>query len=324
MRAITYATFGKPSEVLEVSDIALPEPKGNEVRIKTLLATIHNHDLVTISGNYGFKPTLPAQAGTEAVGIIDAVGQDIKHLQVGQRVVASTPGTWAEYFIAPAAIVVPIPDAIDDATAAQLLAMPMSALLLLEFANVQSGQWIIQNGANGAVGRLVEQISHIQGFNVINLVRSASSADALKQLGAKHVITTDAPDWKKSVKAAVGDHPIQVGIDSVGGTASQDVLSLLAENSQLITFGSMSGQPMQLHSSLIIFKNIVVKGFWGGKIFAALGTPEQKRVITTIIQWVAKGQLSLQTEEIFKFEQIKDAVNANYRANRTGKILLKP
>jgi len=81
---------------------------------------------------------------------------------------------------------------------------------------------------------------------------------------------------------------------------------------------------MQLHSSLIIFKNIVVKGFWGGKIFASLGTPEQKRVITTIIQWVAKGQLSLQTEEIFTFEQIKDAVNANYRANRTGKILLKP
>jgi len=209
MRAITYATFGKPSEVLEVSDIALPEPKGNEVRIKTLLATIHNHDLVTISGNYGFKPTLPAQAGTEAVGIIDAVGQDIKHLQVGQRVVASTPGTWAEYFIAPAAIVVPIPDAIDDATAAQLLAMPMSALLLLEFANVQSGQWIIQNGANGAVGRLVEQISHIQGFNVINLVRSASSADALKQLGAKHVITTDAPDWKKPSKPQLAIIPFR-------------------------------------------------------------------------------------------------------------------
>ncbi len=324
MRAITYATFGKPNEVLELSDIATPEPKDHEVRIKTLLATIHNHDLVTISGKYGFKPALPAQAGTEAVGIIDAIGSDVKHLQVGQRVMASATGTWAEYFIATAATVVPLPDLIDNTSAAQLLAMPMSALLLLELAHVQPGQWLIQNGANGAVGKLIEQISQIQGFSVINLVRRAASIDELKKLGAKYVIATDTPDWKKAVKAYSADHPLIVGIDAVGGESSQDLLSLLAENSQLISYGAMSGQPMQLSSSPIIFKNITVKGFWGGKIFTALSNTEKMRVVSTIVQYVAKGQLTLQAEEIFKFEQIKDAVNANYRVNRKGKILLKP
>jgi NADPH2:quinone reductase len=324
MRAITYTKFGKPNEVLELSDIAIPEPKDHEVRIKTILATIHNHDLVTISGKYGFKPTLPAQAGTEAVGIIDAIGNAVKHLQVGQRVMATTTGTWAEFFIVSAATVVPLPDGIDDASAAQLLAMPMSALLLLEQAQIQSGQWVIQNGANGAVGKLIEQISPIQDFNVINLVRRESSIDELKKLGAKYVVATDAPDWKKTVKALIADQALIVGIDAVGGESSQDLLSLLAENGKLISYGAMSGQSMQLSSSLIIFKNISITGFWGGKIFSALSAPEQMRVVSTIVQYVAKGQLTLQTEEIFKFEQIKDAVNANYRINRKGKILLQP
>jgi NADPH2:quinone reductase len=200
MRAITYTKFGKPSEVLELSDLEIPEPKAHEVRIKTILATIHNHDLVTISGKYGFKPALPAQAGTEAVGIIDAIGNEVKHLQVGQRVMATTSGTWADFFIASAATVVPLPDLIDDASAAQLIAMPMSALLLIEQAKIKSEQWLIQNAANGAVGKLIEQISQIQGFNVINLVRRESSIDELKTLGAKYVIATDITDWKKAVK----------------------------------------------------------------------------------------------------------------------------
>jgi NADPH2:quinone reductase len=110
----------------------------------------------------------------------------------------------------------------------------------------------------------------------------------------------------------------------VGGESSQDLLSLLGENAQLISYGAMSGQSMQLNSSLVIFKNISITGFWGGKIFSGLSASEQMRVVTDIVQYVAKGQLTLQTEEVFKFEQIKDAVNANYRTNRKGKILLKP
>jgi NADPH2:quinone reductase len=324
MRAITYTKFGKPSEVLELSDLEIPEPKAHEVRIKTILATIHNHDLVTISGKYGFKPALPAQAGTEAVGIIDAIGNEVKHLQVGQRVMATTSGTWADFFIASAATVVPLPDLIDDASAAQLIAMPMSALLLIEQAKIKSEQWLIQNAANGAVGKLIEQISQIQGFNVINLVRRESSIDELKKLGAKYVIATDITDWKKAVKTLCANHPIIVGVDAVGGESSQDLLSLLGENAQLISYGAMSGQSMQLNSSLVIFKNISITGFWGGKIFSGLSASEQMRVVTDIVQYVAKGQLTLQTEEVFKFEQIKDAVNANYRTNRKGKILLKP
>ena len=86
MRSATYNEFGKPSEVLSITDSPTPEPKNNEVRIKTILSSIHNHDIVTIKGEYGHKPVLPATGGSEAVGTIDALGKDVKDFEQGQRV----------------------------------------------------------------------------------------------------------------------------------------------------------------------------------------------------------------------------------------------
>ena len=103
MRSASYNAFGKPSEVLSITDSPMPEPSPNEVRIKTILASIHNHDLITVKGQYGDKPDLPATAGSEALGVIDAVGENVKGFSVGDRVAAaSVQGTWAEYFTAPA------------------------------------------------------------------------------------------------------------------------------------------------------------------------------------------------------------------------------
>lgn len=148
MRALTHATFGEATDVLEVTELPLPEPGPGEVRVRTVLATIHNHDLWTIRGTYGYKPDLPAASGTEAVGVVDALGEGVTTLQVGQRVVAGSFGVWAEYFVAKAAGLVPVPDGISDETAAQLVAMPFSALSLLDYLDVSPGDWIVQNTAS--------------------------------------------------------------------------------------------------------------------------------------------------------------------------------
>ena len=176
MRSATYDHFGKPTEVLSIGDRPTPEPKANEVRVKTILASIHNHDLLTIRGQYGFKPEMPAIGGSEAVGIIDAVGSDVKNLKVGQRVAAaSVQATWAEYFVAVEDMVFPMPDSLDDEMAAQLIAMPLSALMLIEFLELKSGQWVIHNAANGAVGKSLAMLSAARGINTINVVRSGDA-----------------------------------------------------------------------------------------------------------------------------------------------------
>ena len=97
MRSAIHTTFGEPADVLELGDRQVPQPGAGEVRIKTSLAPIHNHDLWTIRGRYGYKPELPAIGGSEAVGIVDALGEGVEGATVGQRVaVASAHGTWAE------------------------------------------------------------------------------------------------------------------------------------------------------------------------------------------------------------------------------------
>ena len=128
MRSAFHHEFGEPADVLVVGDGPVPQPAPGEVRIRMLLAPIHNHDLWTIRGQYGYKPALPAIGGSEGLGLIDAIGEGVEGLAVGQRVAtASGRGTWAEAFVAPAKMVIPMPDAIPDELAAQLIAMPLSA-----------------------------------------------------------------------------------------------------------------------------------------------------------------------------------------------------
>ena len=326
MRSATYNEFGKPSEVLNVTDSPTPEPKDNEVRIKTILSSIHNHDIVTIKGEYGNKPELPATGGSEAVGTIDALGKDVKGFEKGQRVVVSgVSGTWAEYFIAPAQSIIPIPDAIDDEMAAQLIAMPMSALLLIEFLNIEPGQWIIQNAANGAVGESMAMLGPQRHIHTINLVRSKESEQELIELGiTENNVVTDNDDWKEQVKKIVGDTPIKGAVDAVGGKSGGELISLLGKHGAMASLGSVSGEPLMINPSHLIFNLTQVKGFWASDLMQSMSADDMQRLTKELIESAASGTFKLPTGGIYDLADIQKAVSADVQSGKKGKILIKP
>ena len=325
MRSATYDHFGKPTEVLSIGDRPTPEPKANEVRVKTILASIHNHDLLTIRGQYGFKPEMPAIGGSEAVGIIDAVGSDVKNLKVGQRVAAaSVQATWAEYFVAVEDMVFPMPDSLDDEMAAQLIAMPLSALMLIEFLELKSGQWVIHNAANGAVGKSLAMLAAARGINTINVVRSGGAIKELEALGIKHNINTSDDDWKDQVKAILSDEKINAAVDSIGGESSNDLLALLGHGGTLASFGIMSGKPMVLNPTHIIFKQATIKGFWGSKISQEMSVENKQRLVDELIERANNGNLKLPVEATFDLADILKAVDGKMQSEKNGKVLLKP
>ncbi|WP_413520213.1 zinc-binding dehydrogenase [Psychrobacter glacincola] len=325
MYSATYDHFGKPAEVLSLGDRPTPEPKADEVRVKTILASIHNHDLLTIRGQYGFKPEMPAIGGSEAVGIIDAVGDDVTDLKVGQRVAAaSVQATWAEYFVASKDMVFPVPDSLDDEMAAQLVAMPLSALMLIEFLEMKSGQWIIHNAANGAVGKSLAMLAAARGVKTINLVRSADSIDELEVLDIKNNINTSDDNWKEQVKLIIGNDKISAAVDSVGGEASGDLLSLLGHGGVFAVFGAMSGKPMMLNPTDIIFKQATLKGFWGSKISQEMSVENKQRLVAELIDRAVDGKLKLPVEAVFNLADILKAVDGKIQAEKKGKVLLKP
>ncbi|MFD6356909.1 zinc-binding dehydrogenase [Nocardia tengchongensis] len=323
MRAVVIEQFGEPKDVLTVAERPVPEPGPGEVRIATTLAPIHNHDLAIIRGIYGYRPELPAVPGTEAVGRIDALGTGVTGLEVGQRVtVSGVQGAWAEYFVAKAGGVVPVPDSVSDATASQLLAMPLSALMLLEDLNVEAGQWITINAANGAVGRLLNLLARARGVHVLNLVRSAAAAKSLRELGFEPVLDTESDDWQQRAAELTGGEPIVRAVDQVSGPAANDLLSLLGPRGELVTFGALSGQPMLLNPGPIIFKQAVVKGFWGSKRAEEIGGEERRRLITELVTLAAQGVLDLTVETAYPLEEAAEAAAASERPGRNAKIAL--
>ena len=325
MRSATYDHFGKPTEVLSIGDRPTPEPKANEVRVKTVLASIHNHDLLTIRGQYGFKPEMPAIGCSEAVGIIDAVGSDVKNLKVGQRVAAaSVQATWAEYFVAVEDMVFPMPDSLDDEMAAQLIAMPLSALMLLEFLDLQAGQWVIQNAANGAVGKSLAMLAAARGVKTINVVRSSDAIAELEAIGVKHNINTEEDNWKDQIKLIIADDKISAAVDSVGGEDSGSLLSLLGHGGTFAVFGAMSGKPMMLNPTDMIFKQATLKGFWGSKLSQEMSVENKQRLVDELIDRAVSGQLKLPVEATFDLADILKAVDGKMQSDKKGKVLLKP
>jgi len=325
MRALIHHQFGDPAEVLAVENVETPEPGAGEVRVRTLLSPIHNHDLWTIRGTYGFKPELPARAGTEAVGVVDALGADVTTLSVGQRVATGgTFGVWAEYFVAKAATLIPVDDSLSDEVAAQLVSMPFSAISLLDTLELGEGDWFVQNAANGAVGRLVAQLAVARGVNVVGLVRKAARVDELAEQGIGNVVATDSEGWEDRVREITGGAPITTALDSVGGSASGELASLLAENGTLIVFGAMNSPVMEIPSGGIIFKNLTVKGFWGSKVSSAMEPAKRGALFGELATRIAEGALTLPVEAIYPFDEAKTASAANFVEGRAGKVLLRP
>jgi NADPH:quinone reductase-like Zn-dependent oxidoreductase len=325
MRSAVHKVYGDPAEVLELIDMPRPEPAPKQVRVKTSLAAIHNHDLWTVRGGYGVKPPLPAIAGSEAVGIVDALGEGVDAALLGTRVVsAGIRGAWAEYFVAPAASLLPVPDRIPDETAAQLIAMPFSAIVLVDDLNVQKGDWIAQNAANGAVGKMVAALATSKGVNVINLVRRDEGVGELSAAGIANAVSTADPGWKKKVRALLGDGVLKAAVDSVGGSATQDLAEILSENGTIVSFGSMTGEPMQVSSGTMIFKQLTLKGFWLTPRSATMPPEKRQALMGDLVKHVMAGTLKLSTEAVLDLADIKQAVARSLSPGKAGKVLLRP
>ncbi|KRA23693.1 hypothetical protein ASD65_04070 [Microbacterium sp. Root61] len=324
MRALIHNSFGEATEVLEIAERPLPEPGPGQVRVRTVLSPIHNHDLWTIRGTYGFKPELPAASGTEAVGIVDALGEGVETLQVGQRVATGgTFGVWSEYFVAKAAALIPVPDAVSDETAAQLISMPFSALSLLEFLDVKPGDWIVQNTANGAVGKLVAQFAAGRGVRVLGLVRRDAGIEELAALGIRDIVSTESADWRERAAEILGDATPVAAVDSIAGESAGELLSLLGEGGTLVSFGAMGTGVLQLASSDLIFKQTTVKGFWGSRVSQTMDAAQRGRLFGELVQRIASGEVKVPVEAVFPFEEARAAAAANATPGRAGKILLR-
>ncbi len=324
MYTAVFDAFGTPAEVMKHTKTAIPEPGLGEVRCKLVLSPIHNHDLLIIRGMYGFKPTLPYIGGSEALAIVDKLGEGVTGLAIGDRIVAAgISSAWAEYFIANAKSVVPIPEALPDEIAAQLVAMPVSAMMALNKLKPGANEWIIVNAANGAVGKTIAQIAVSRGIRVACLVTRAAAKQDLENCGASDIFITTDSNWRDSLADAIGNDRVAGGIDMIGGTLAGEMLHLISAGGLLLSFGNMSNKPMQVEPADLIYKEITIKGFWGTKESERTSADEMRTMVSELIQLGLSNQLKLPVAEIFPLNRIAEAVAASDQ-KRNGKIMIRP
>jgi NADPH:quinone reductase-like Zn-dependent oxidoreductase len=242
MQSVVADSVGEPAEVLHLQTRPIPEPGPGQVRIRVTAVPVHASDLHTIRGRYGFTPEFPAVPGIESVGVIDELGSDTDGLAVGQRVITvGVTGTWQEYVVADVGRVLPVPAGMSDSTAAQLLANPLTAVILTgDELDVRPGEWLLQTAAGSTVGQSVIQLGVHFGFKTLNVVRRRSAVEDILAMGGTAVICTEDEDLRERVVDIAGPDGVSKAIDCVSGQVGADVSRALAPHGELIVYGALS------------------------------------------------------------------------------------
>ena len=308
----------------EAAELPAQVPAGM-ARVAVLAAPINPSDVLTITGEYGLLPPLPAIGGNEGVGRVLALGDGAGGLAEGDLVLLPVGiGTWRSHLDAPAKALVPLPHDVDPVQLSMLAVNPPTALLMLrEFVDLQPGDWVIQNGANSAVGGYLVQLAKARGLNVVNVVRRASAIEAVQASGGEHVVV-DAEDLPQRIKAIVGEAPVRLAVDCVGGASTEHLARCLADGATLVNYGAMSGERCAVSPRFLIFRDLRLRGFWLSRWFKE-STPEARRaVFAELAARIADGTLSANVQATYGLEHVREAVAAAAEGARTGKIILEP
>lgn len=320
-----YQTRGPvPQDVIEAVEFELPAVAAGQALVKVLAAPINPSDVLTLTGEYGMLPPLPAIGGNEGVGEVLEVAADVTGLKPGQTVLLPVGcGTWRTHLIAEAKQLIPLPSADPQQLAMLTVNPPTAYLMLRDFVDLQPGDWVIQNAANSGVGSYLIQLAKIRGLKTINVVRRDSAVAAVQAEGGD-VVLVDGPDLAKRVREATGGAPVKLGIDAVGGASTDHLAASLAEGGVLVNYGRMSGEPCQVNPGSFVFRDVTLKGFWLARWFRQATPQQQMQLFGELIQLIASGKLKARIAATYDISRIKEAVAAAAGGERDGKIVLVP
>jgi NADPH:quinone reductase len=322
MKAIRVHKYGGP-EVLVADDIPVPEPKAGEARVKIEAIGVNFIDIYQRSGLYPLQT--PFTLGSEAAGVVDAVGEGVTEVKKGDRVAyAMVPGSYAEYAVVPAWRLVPVPAHIEAKSAAAIMLQGMTAHYLTHSTYpLKQGETALVHAAAGGVGLLLAQIAKMRGARVIGTVSTEAKAALAKQAGADDVILYTRTDFLTEVKKLTDGKGVHVVYDSVGATTFDQSLDCLRPRGYLVLFGQSSGPVPPFDPGKLAAK---------GSLFLTrpslahytLDRAELLQRSGDLFNWIGAGKLKLRVESAFSMVDAAEAHRQLEGRKTTGKVVLFP
>lgn len=325
MRAMIFRQYGNPKEVLHlVSDLKIPEPKANEVLVKTESCSINAADRIMVRANYFvirlllglFKPARSNSVlGMDVAGTIHAIGSQVENFRVGDSVVAdisqSYGGGFAEYAIVKSSELVPIPPGVSFEDAATVPISGQAAMMGIDVCAIKPGDKVLVNGASGGVGSFGVQIAKMQGAHV-TAICSTEKADTVRSWGADEVV-----DYNK------------VALENLAPNTYDTVFDTACFQHPTVFAKAMKddGKYVLLGGSFYNMLRVKLFGQWYGRSsqkFKAL--PERKNAlpnISKVLVMIADGRIKPAIQNIVPLAEVPNAISSLEQRTVVGKIVVQ-
>lgn len=313
MKAIQIQEFGGP-EMLELVDLDEPTPGEGEVVVEITRAGINFADTHATRNDYLAAQTLPLVPGTEVAG----------RTADGRRVVALTgSGGYAEKVVVPEALLIPVPDGVDDDQAAAMLLQGLTAEALVKrCARIEPGETIVIEAAAGGTGTFAVQVAKAAGAKVIGLASSEEKRELVRGLGADVCIDSRAEDLGAAIREANGGERVDAVLHMSGGAAFDAEMGVLAPLGRMVVFGIASREQRDVSTASLLRGSKTVIGFWLAHLLARpdLATP----MIGDLLGAVAAGELKATIGGVYPLSEAARAHEDIVARRTSGKLLLDP
>ncbi len=323
MKAVRCVEHGAP-EKLVIDEIALPEPGKGQVRLKVHAAGVNFPDSLIIQNLYQFKPPLPFTPGSEAAGVIDAVGEGVTAFKPGDRALVMTGnGAFAEYVTANVAQTIPIADGMPfDIAAGFTMTYGTSHHALKQRARLQPGETVLVLGAAGGVGLTAVELAKLMGAKVIAAASSDEKLALCREYGADETINYTTADLKDAVKALTGGKGVDVVYDPVGDRFAEPAFRGIGWNGRYLVVGFAGGQIPSLPLNLPLIKGASIVGvFWGA--FTQHEPAVHQANMRELLEWYAAGKLKPHVSRKFSLADGPAAIRWVMDRKATGKVVLE-
>jgi NADPH:quinone reductase-like Zn-dependent oxidoreductase len=326
--AVIFNKIGGP-EVLQLVDRGEAIPGDGEVLVEMRAVGVNRADVAFRTGKYLVKPTPPCGLGVEGAGIIAALGAGVSHLNIGDRVCILPSflqgGRYATYLtrgVFPASSLIPAPEKLDDIGASAIWVSFLTSWgALVELGGLGRGDYVLISAASSSVGLAAIQVASILGAIPIATTRTNTKAQALRDVGAAHVIVSEEENVPATVQKIVGTQGLRLAFDPIAGPFAESLVPCMREEGTIFIYGGLSDQPTLFDRRPILAKELSLTGYTVGQI---LKRPDRlKRGRAFVEAGLTSGRLSPVISRVFSLEDVVDAHRYMEKNSHIGKIVLK-
>jgi NADPH2:quinone reductase len=310
-------------EALEWKELPTPQPGPGQVRVAIKAASLNFPDLLIVQNKYQMKPPLPFVPGSEYAGVVEALGEGVTGLQVGQPVAClSGTGGFGTHTLAPAALCLPLPPGFPYTDAAAfIMTYATSHHALLDRGQLKAGETVLVLGAAGGVGTAAIQIAKAAGARVIAAASSDDKCALCRQLGADATINYSRESLRDALKALTEGKGPDVIYDPVGGDLAEPAFRSIAWRGRYLVVGFAAGPIPALPLNLPLLKGAALVGvFWGD--FAKREPQANAAMLKELAQWYAQGRIKPVIDSTLPLAELKAAYARMGARDVKGKLVL--